>query len=621
MTVTWEEAVNLVDQLRQYESVTIQRMLAIRAHYNADVLMPTYDVPGEETPGRVPGPLLIADTIDKNASRAASVMPSIAMQDKPTKTAQARLKRRRDGMYGVWHASAMKEALLGRAFRHLFAYGTVSMIAVEDDSKGHPLIKLRDPLSTYSEPKSTEDFCPPKYMACVYGKSEMWLRANYPETKHTLFHGAPGQNDQIWDVMEYVDEDQIMIGVLGPRHPFYYGTNTDYIEWRREHRDKSMMLRRYNNWAGMVPGYTSRRVTLDRIESQVMKLTGLVNEIGRMRTLEKIAAERSVFPDIVAFSDSDEAPVLLNGDWVDGRDGELNILQGASGFQVVRMDPSVVSRQVTDLMENAFMQSGGLDPQMIGEARGASLRTAKALNSMAGMSLDPQIQEAHNSMARILSVVNTGCMELWKNRYGSKRISMFSGRPGDMELTEISPKDDITNSMNNVYYPIPGADLTNIQVALGQAQQTDQMSDKTARATNPLIADADFEEKQLVIETMDKALLAGFLTQANNPQDGGTLVDLAKARNAFRNHGDLPKAIIDADEEARQRQAAASPSPEEQVGGLEPQNPGAVAQGMPPGGAPPGGGFASGPSERGNQLNRVLRNLNSRPTSRNSIPV
>ena len=62
---TWEEALNLVDNLKQFETPTVQRMIAVRAHYNADVLTPTYDIPGEDNPGRSPGPLLIADTISR----------------------------------------------------------------------------------------------------------------------------------------------------------------------------------------------------------------------------------------------------------------------------------------------------------------------------------------------------------------------------------------------------------------------------------------------------------------------------------------------------------------------------------------------------------------------------
>ncbi len=617
VAASWDEAVSLVDNLRQHDTPIIQRMIAVRAHYNADVLTPTYDIPGEDSPGRSPAPLLIADAIDKNAMRAASVVPSISMQGRPTAGAQKRVMKRRKAIQGVWHASAMSEAMLGRSFRHLFAYATSSMIAVMKEGMDFPIIELRDPMTTYAEPKAAEDFTSPKYVAYVYGKSEAWIRHNFPETRYTLFDAMTkvvGQND-IWDVLEYIDGDQIMLGILGPRQPFLYSASHDYVEWRRQNRDKSMMLRRWNNWAGRVPGFVARRVTLDRIEASVMKLTGLVNEIGRLRTLEKIAAERGVFPDMVTFGDGVEAPFLVGGDWVDGRDSEINFLQNAKGFQVIRMDPSVVSRQVTDQMQGAYMQSSGLDPLSVGESR-QSLRTGKALDSMAGFSLDPQIMEAQKTMARMLSVVNEGVLELWRNTPGvrSKKISMFSGRPGDTELIEIIPKRDIDEIANTVHYPLPGADINSIQVALGQAMQTNQMSVKTARASNPLISNEEFEERQIGVESMEGAMLAALLAQAQNPQDGATLVDIAEILDGYKKHGDIAKAVREADELARARQANAQPDPSQQVGGLDPSNPGAVAGGGGDTAAP----FA-GPTDRGNQLQKVLRNLNSSPTEANQI--
>ena len=609
--VTWEEATALVDHLKQYDSPIKQRMLAVRAHYNADVLTPTYDVPGEDEPGRSPSPLLIADAIDTKSMRAASVVPSISMQARKTDIEQKRLRKRQAGLAAIWRESGVEDAMLGRAFRHLFAYGTCAMIAVEKKGFEHPIIELRDPLSTYSEVKAPEDFSAPGYVAYIYGKSEAWLKRNYPETKHNLFDKSNMNRQEIWDVVEYIDEDQIMVGVLGPRQPFYYNQSSDYTDWRRQHRDKSMMLRRWNNWAGMVPGYVGTRVTLDRIESSVMKLTGLVNEIGRLRTLEKIAAERGVFPDLVAFGDGDVPPTLVNGQWSDGRDGEVNLLQNAKGFQVVRMDPSVVSRQITDQMEGSFGQSGGLDPLTKGEARGASLRTGAAINNMASFSLDPIISEAQKTMARILSKTNEGAFELWKNSptNRAKKISMFSGRQGDRHLTDITPAVDITDSRNTVHYPIPGADVNSIQVELGQAMQTGMMSTKTARASNPLIPNDDYEEDQITLEAIDNALLTGLLTQAQNPTQGATLVDLAEIADGFDRHGDIRKAVREADALARERQANAAPAPEQQVGGLDPSNPGAMAQAAPEGAGPPGAG-GGGPPD----LASVLQNLNSSPT-------
>jgi hypothetical protein len=179
---------------------------------------------------------------------------------------------------------------------------------------------------------------------------------------------------------------------------------------------------------------------------------------------------------------------------------------------------------------------------------------------------------------------------------------------------EFHPAKDITSTFNSVYYPMPGADITSIQVALGQAMQTGQMSTKTARAANPLIDNEEFEARQIVVEQMEQAMMQALLTQANNPAEGATLVDLAEIYDRFRKTGDVAGAIREADRMARERQANAQPDPMQQVGGLDPSNPGAMAASSP-------GGEFPGPSSRGDDLQRIMRNLNSRPTDRASAPT
>lgn len=620
MGFTWDEAVALVDRQRQFDAPLIQHMIAVTTHYNAEVLTPTYDVPGEDIPGRSPNPLLIADAIDKNADRAASVMPSITVPRRNDSDISKRRQRNHTkALQASWHASGMKEMLLGRLYRHLLGYATASMVVEWDPVRKQPIQKLRNPLVTYSEPKDPEDFSEPLWIGYVYGKSTAAILKQYPQLESLITSTITPTREQIWDMLEFMDDDQVMVGLLGPRQPFYYDTRTnpkqDFLTWRYDHRSASQLLSTYPNPAKKVTAFTPRKVTLERVESNVMKLTGLVNEIGRMRTLEKIAAERGVFPDLVAFGDNDVPPTLVNGVWADGRDGEVNLLQGARGFNVVRMDPSVVSRQVADLMENSFIQSAPLDPQLIGESRGAALRTGQALGRMAGFSLDPFIQSVQLIAARTLSVMNESVSRLWRNVGGNQKVWVFSGLAGDSSSVQLNPKTDFVGDENQVYYPVPGADISQIQVALGQAMQTEQMSAATARAANPLVADDLFEGKQISEEKLLRALEQAFVAHATNPQMGGTLVDFAEAVEHFRRTGDLPAAIRRADELARARQANAQPTPEQLVGGLEPTNPGAAASPTPRSLSP----IQS--TDAGAELRRVMTNINSGFAGRNRIPA
>jgi len=621
---TWTDAVNMVSHARQGDSPTIQRMAAVRLHYNGDVVVPTYDVPGEDTPARAPNPLLIADSIESNAMAASSLIPTISAPIVGTNNNKNRTLRDNKirGYRAVWHHSGMKEMLLPRFYRHLFAYATGAMVVMWDEEKEMPIIEMRDALSTYAEPKAPEDFSPPGWIGHIYARSTHYLLAKYPQLVGVIDQASRQGHDDLWDVLEFTDDSKTMVGVLGPRQPFTnYSVNNAYtpLAWAAEHRSFQVFLKAWENKAGCVPAYMPRRVTLDRIESNVMKLTGLVNEIGTMRTLEKIAAERGIFPDLVAFGDSEQPVTISNGRWIDGREGDINLIQNARGFNTVRMDPSVVSRQVTDIMERSFMQSGELDPMQVGESRGASLRTGSALNQMADFTIDKRIQEAHLLMGRVLTVMNEIVAKVWRAYGGTKDKEIYAGEATDQRIVTINPRKVYETPYNDVQYPIPGATITNIQVALGQAMQTGQMSRDTARRHNPLIKDEEGEGTQIVVEGAEQAVVQAFIAQAQDPQSGMTLIDLAEFIDRFRASGDLTAALRRMDELARERQANQNPTPEQMVGGVDAGNPGAVAGGGGTGAPGPGAAFP-GPSRDGQRLRQLTTNLNSAPSAPNRIP-
>lgn len=613
----WLTAIDMIDQLRRSDSPLIQRMMAVKAHYNADVYVPTFDIPGEEQEHHSPSPLLIADAVDKNAQRAASVVPVVQCPEPMSgRNGADKAIHKAKGIRGGWRKSGLIEMGFPRLYRHYFAYGTGSMIVEPNLEVGCPIFQIRDPLQTYGEPKAPEDFSAPKYVGFVYAKSRDWILRSYPEARSVLEkHVRSTVAGDMWDILEFWDGEEILVGILGPRTPYLVSRDVSFMEWRKDTRSLNMLLRRWENRAGMVPGYAPRRVTLDRIESSVMKLTGHVNELGRLRTIEMIAAEKAIDPTIIAFGDG-ETPVMINTPnqrLADGRDGIVNLIDGARGVQVVRLDPSIVGRQVADQIERSYMQSAGLDPLMVGEARGASLRTGRALRTMSEYSLDPHIQEAQRIVARAVEVVNEGYIATLQGYYGNKMISLYTGNPADRKAVEIKGKDYDTVH-NTVFYPLPGADLNETNVALGQAMQTQQMSAKTARVINPLVADPEFEEQQIFVEAMERALAQGFLAMSQDPNSGATLVDLAQAVQSFKTHGDITRAITDMDTSARQRQANQQPTPEQMVGGIEPGNPGAAAQ-------PQALPAQFQESTDGQRLRRILTNLNARTSGPNTAPT
>lgn len=611
---TFEEAVDTIQYLKRNRGAIMQRMDAVRQHYNADVVVPTDDVPGSDEPTRSPNPLLIADAIDTNAQQASSVLPSISTPYEPEISRKAKgqkiaANRKHKLLLHTWEESGLFASAIPRLFRHYFAYATMGYTVRADMKRKRVVINVANPLNTYSEPKQPEDFSHPAYFGIVNIKSTTYLRRMFPELKEYLGNARP---DEMWDMLEWYDEDQIMVGVIGTSTQRFQTEHQMYLVGQNT---RPKLLRRWPNRAGVTPAFVSSSITLDRIESAVMKLTGLVNNIGRMRTLEAIAAERAIFPDLVAFGDGQTTPELVNGEWADGRDGEINLISGAKGFQAVRMDPSIVSRQVTDLQEAAFMQSAGLDPLSIGQSRGASLRTGRALNTMADFSMNPRLQEAQRVMQRFLTLGNEAVIATYKGYFGSKKFSFYSGSSNDREMVEVIPNRDMATTHNTVYYPIPGSTVTTMQIAIGNALQTGQMSRRTARQINPILpGDGNAEGIQRTKEEMENALLQGFLSFATQTADGATLVDLAGAMEHYENTGDLAAAIKYMDEQARKRQAEQAPTPEQQVGGIEPNNPGAVPQ--------PVGASANGLEKpvAGNRLRQILAASNANIARPNRIP-
>jgi hypothetical protein len=84
MTTTWEEIAGYMWDRRNSDSYLIQQMIEARDRYNGDVVIPLPDLEGEPTMASL-SPQIVADGIDHNAMRAASVIPAISCPALSTK--------------------------------------------------------------------------------------------------------------------------------------------------------------------------------------------------------------------------------------------------------------------------------------------------------------------------------------------------------------------------------------------------------------------------------------------------------------------------------------------------------------------------------------------------------
>lgn len=578
MRTEWAEIVNTMYLRRQRDSYLLRQMIEARDRYNADVVIPLPDVEGEPTMASI-SPQIVADGIDHNAMRAASVLPAISC---PALSGNIRAKetagKRRRALYASWHYNGM-ELLLYRYFRHYIGYGTSSIVVVPEFEEERARIELRDPLTSYPELRSPEDFREPINIGFIYGRSQEWLFSRYPEAKNSLKSVG---TQVLWDMVEWIDDTDIVMGVLGPRNSLatfddrVYGSSAGPSV-------NSMELRRWPNRAGMVPAACPRRATLDRIMGQLTHIFPMVDFLDRMTALEAIVSERQAFPDMVILGKRTAIPTLSGGRWKDGREGDPNIVLDADGIQLLNPAVSQSAIRTIDRLEQAARGSGGVLTQFGGESGGA-YRTGRALDTLAGFSVDPRVMEAQKFAARALETVNHSVAAVEKGYWPTKKYTVFSGWASDQELIEYVPEKVFDTCENAVTYALPGTDISQATVAITQLVGAGLMSHRTGRVSHPMISDDLLEEKQIIEERIEDTMLVAYLQQAST----GTLplIDLAGIAATYQKTGSMIEAITQADAEARARQAAEQPSPEQQAPGLAQPGMGAeagpAAPGLPP---------------------------------------
>jgi hypothetical protein len=569
---TWEEIFFTVQSRRRADSAMIRRMRTIADHFHGDIVIPLPDV--LEEPDLPPlMPQLIHDAIETNGMKAAGARPDLDCPalDPYDEHSVERARDRRRAYRARWYSSQL-ELLMGRAFRQGVAYGTWHFAVIPDYEHGGAKIQLRNPLSAYPELRDDDEIRNPLNVGYVVGRSIDWLRRAYPEKQATLSDWRHFE-DQLWDVCEWVDMDDVVLGVLGPRSSL-----TDPIE-----SFQGFELKRHPNKAGMVPVVAPRRLTLERIAGQLDQMVGMVDWMARLMALDVIAAERATFPDMVAIGEDGRPPELSSGRWQDGRTGDINRIV-ARDVKLIRTDPGQMTGQMLDRIERAGRFSAGVPAVTGGEFTG-SIRSGRVVDNMAAFSIDPRIAELQQIMSRALVCVNDAVAATEQGCFPGKTFTVFSGWPGDQGTVEYTPEVFAESTASVVSYPMPGADLSSISVAAAQLVGAGLSSRRTARRLHPYIDDPIAEETQIEIERLEEATMVALQQGATTGQVA--FIDLVAIIDNRKRGDSLIDAVVNAQKAAQERQAAAAPAPEppaqmapEQMPGLN--APGAGAESQPP---------------------------------------
>lgn len=555
---------------RSAQSPLIDQMIAVRDRYNADVVVPVPDT-DDDVPLNSLAPLLIADAVDNAALYAAQVCPTISvpaleMNKLTGQRSTDFASRRRKALYMAWDHSWW-DLVLARFFRHLAGYAQSALVVELDETARMPKMTTRDPLSAYPEPKAPEDLTPPTNCGFITGHSIDWLHRNYPETANRFPRGsgyaAPsGDNGELWDIVEWMDEDEIVIGVLGPR-------DTYRKWWAEPDGGYAYELARYPNELGRCPAVVPRRVTLDRIVSQLANLTGHADMIARLLYLDIRATERSVFPDRYVLSKVGQSPTLAGGQWLSGETGEINLVTDADAIGELRATPDPNNKTTMDRIERNLRVSSGTVPQMGGETYGA-LRTGRGIDALTGAALDPRTIELHRIAERYLGQVCEMMLIGYRKAWGSKTYAVSSPLdPGGVDFTpnkHVEMTEDGLDTKVCVYYPIPGMDEINATQVIGQMMGVGLISSYDGRRMHPYIRDPEGTERRQLSEQIQQMQLAALGMRAQSGEL--TEIDLAQIQISVEGGERLSQAVLDADKAARERQATQAPpeSPQAQPG-------------------------------------------------------
>jgi hypothetical protein len=561
--IGWDDVVWIMEMRRAQDAPLLQQMLEVQRRYNGDIAIP---LPDMDTNPVLPAltPSLMAGTIDAYAIRAASVRPRVEcppiepMKDRGTKSIEyARIRQKT--IYATWHKNRLPLGLR-RMYRHISGYATAVLVVVPDYMNGYPAIEVRNPLGAYPEPRAAEDMAPVANCGFVYERSAEHLRAKYPEARRENggVIGQPGTDPELWDVIEWLDADQTIIGILGPRD---MGSQS-YQDSRKLGVAPSQMLRQWTNLSGRCPVVTMPRITLDRVASQVAHQLGNIDLQAKMLALAIVAEERAIFPDRFVIGKDGQAPRIISngGQWQDGRTGATNLLEGVQVVNQLDSAPPPSTGQTMDRLERNYHVSVGDNPTFGGETYG-SLRTGRGIDSMIGAQVDPRVQEMQEIVEYGMSHANELVLQTWKSCFGHKKHVLFSGWGGVTDTFELDPMRHIENTDNVVAYSVAGADVQSTTIILGQLLGTKTISQRTFRDRHPYVEDAEAEEMQLDVEDLKAAAFAAIQQQVASGQMPKMAItwlyeEMKTGKNIFE-----AQSAVDAKMQALQAQQAPPPEP------------------------------------------------------------
>jgi len=508
------QIVTLYQERRQSRGGTIKRMMEIRDHYNGDIIIPLPELDDVEKPAI---PNLIAQGIDQFSMRVASVMPDVQFRSlRPgVGVADNRAADRRQAVLGWWEMNQMTTKIRRRS-RHLTAYGmsvvSLSPVSLTDiDKREIPFWRVRNPLSSFPAPMVDPDNMEPTDCIFVDRRPLGWLKDNYPQQALVLYRGSKSDTD-LFEILEYQDAAETVLIAVGAERPKADGWTTETGKGVASH----IILERIPNRSEICPVVVAGRITLDRIQGQFDQMLGMYQRQAKLDALNTIAIFRNVFPDewVVSPANSPTSPRVVQE--ADGKMGIRGVIDKGQ-IQIIHPQQNQDTIMAMDRLERSSRMNGLLPAEFGGESP-SNVRTARRGSAVLGETVDMPLQEYQEIFANSLEFENERAIKIMKSYYGKKPSMFFMGTDGKVTKSEYTPNETFDATAHHVVYPVPGSDINDMIVALGQRIATGMVSTQTARELDPLIKDPIMESQRVEVEGMRKAILTGIEQQASAGQ-------------------------------------------------------------------------------------------------------
>lgn len=539
-------------------------------HYNGRIVVPLPEIDATERPAVAN---LIAQDIDQQAMRIASTAPSKevyplrAGSQKDAKT--ARTQRR---VLFDWDDQNQMNLFDRRRARWLVALAQAPVLVRPNAYTRGPSWELRNPISTYPSVQSTFDNMRPDDCIFTYVRSFQWLETRYPAVTSVL-QVSQGrrkyQPDDKFEMVEFVDEDVLVMGVLGSGQipPFTVLGDLGYaaipMPANTDGQTYALELERVPNLAGTCTAVIPGRVTIDMPKGQMDGMIGLYQAEAKMMALHVNATARAIYPDTWFV----EAPT--GGEIVTMADGLTGVVGHVRGGAITteNMQPGVQTVNTLNMLERAMRLEGAAPAEFGGESP-TNVRTAQRGLNVASNAIDFFIQE-HQEILAIAKQYEYEIAATIDKEYFKKDQKSFYVAWGKErgEVSYVPGKLWETVPKIGIKYNYAGMDANAVALVTGQKLNEGLISRTTAMSQDPSITDVEQEQGLVLADRLGDALLTSVSQQlasgAINPADGAQLMMLVESGDFT-----LAQAVAKVQAAAQARQATPAPagSPATQVG-------------------------------------------------------